>query len=140
MTYTWTVDLESTLSKRVDFFTGIITNYPGTLSKILKQKGIRVAKPTDRIPPSHMSNYVSHAGAVGCECSPIGPGKSCKITKPAEPGLACNCARSRDHRVGFKCLGGWIVLCSDPNSPYCKKPDTSYESCLQGRGDCDGYL
>lgn len=126
MTYTWTVDLESTLSKRVDFFTGIIRNYPlfetnfkiKFFTLILKQKGVRVAKPAERIPPPHMSDYASHAVAVGCVCSPISPEKSCKTTKSAEPGLACNCVRSSEYRFGFKCLGGWTVLCSDPNSPH----------------------
>ena len=110
MTYTWTVDLESTLSKRVDFFTGIIRNYPlfetnfkiKFFTLIFKQKGVRVAKPAERIPPPHMSDYASHAVAVGCVCSPISPEKSCKTTKSAEPGLACNCVRSSEYRFGFK--------------------------------------
>lgn len=34
---------------------------------------------------------------------------------------------------------GEEVDCANPESPHCKNPDTSYLSCLQGKGECNGY-
>lgn len=49
------------------------------------------------------------------------------------PGLACKCISS-----GVRC-DGEITSCADPNSKWCKQPAMNLETCLQGRGDCDGY-
>jgi hypothetical protein len=31
------------------------------------------------------------------------------------------------------------LVCQNPGSPQCRNPSTAFESCIQGRGDCQGY-
>ena len=49
-------------------------------------------------------------------------------------GLSCRCAYK-----GFWTCGGTVGQCLNPSSQYCKRPDKSIHSCIQGGGDCDGY-
>lgn len=58
----------------------------------------------------------------------------CHVVNRAPSGKACNCA----YKGAWGCSGE-VVGCTDPDSPFCKSPDKSRQSCLQGGGDCDGY-
>ena len=69
---------------------------------------------------------------AGCDCD-YHPG-GCSISRAAFTGSACQCK----YLGGWTC-GGSIVKCRDSSSQYCKNPDRSYNSCLQGGGDCEGY-
>lgn len=64
----------------------------------------------------------------GCSCSYSSGG--CSITKRAPNHYACRC-----HYVGAWTCWGRVELCDDFNSTFCKNPDTSLESCKNGRGD-----
>lgn len=132
MTYTWTLDKHSSLTWYVNYFDGIITNYPGTLATVLKEQGLQLAKPDDAIPPATSSNTIRYGGDYICECTYSSGG--CSVTKRAPSGLACQCT----YPFLWTCEG-WVVLCSDASNPKCKHPDLSKESCLQGRGDCGAY-
>ena len=48
--------------------------------------------------------------------------------------MACKC----NYRTFWTC-GGSVVQCKNSDSRYCKQPDKSINSCIQGGGDCDGY-
>merc|ERR1712240_680196 len=75
------------------------------------------------------------AAGLGCDCDHFcGSEGGCKITRPATPGLGCRC----DEQTSFACIGH-ETRCTDEGSPKCQNPDTSYESCLQGGGNCRGY-
>ncbi|XP_057296966.1 dermonecrotic toxin StSicTox-betaIB1i-like [Hydractinia symbiolongicarpus] len=133
MTYTWSVDRHSTLDWYTNYFTGIITNYPGTLANIVKNKKIKLATPSDIIPPATSSETVtSNSNYESCDCDYFSGG--CKIVKKAPKGMACQC----DYHFLWSCQG-WVVLCSDSNRDSCKSPDNSKQSCLEGRGGCGGY-
>ncbi|XP_057296967.1 uncharacterized protein LOC130625870 [Hydractinia symbiolongicarpus] len=133
MTYTWSVDKHSTLDWYTNYFTGIITNYPGILADIVKNKKIRLAAPSDIIPPALSSETVtSNSNYESCDCDYASSG--CKIVKKAPKGMACQC----DNYI-FRACQGWVVMCSDRNTDTCKNPNKSKQSCLEGRGDCEGY-
>merc|ERR1711862_976826 len=69
-----------------------------------------------------------------CDCSYFSTG-GCRITSPVnQPNTACRCSY-----MGFWTCTGTPHRCMDPNSKYCKMAGVSYEHCLQGAGDCDGY-
>lgn len=133
MTYTWTVDKHSTLEYYTRYFNGIITNYPGSLTKVLKQKGIKLATSDDRIPEAKRGLLETIASNYTCECSYSKGG--CKITKAAPKGLACHCKYS----FLWTCTGATVVQCISNESSYCTQPDLSKESCAQGSGECGGY-
>ena len=133
MTYTWTADKVSTLEYYTDYFTRIITNYPGSLSAVLRKNGIKLATNRDRIPAAIPGIIETDIRTYKCRCHYTNGG--CKIVEPAPKGLACRCKNS------FKktCSGATVVLCSDMEHPKCKIPDTSKEACIIGRGNCKGY-
>jgi len=133
MTYTWTVDKEVTLEYYTRYFNGIITNYPGSLAKIVKEQGIRLATVNDKIPQAIAGIVETDATKYFCECTYFKGG--CKVTKPAPKNLACRCKYS----FLWTCTQATIVLCPDVDHAKCKNPDMSKEACLLGRGDCGGY-
>lgn len=133
MTYVWTIDWPSSLANYINYFNGIITNHPGRLAKVVREKNIRLATPNDVIPPATSKVAVtSTEGYELCDCDYTSGG--CKITKPAPKGLACQCAK----RFWWSCKG-YVVLCSDNNSYYCSKSQTRKHACQLGRGNCNGY-
>ena len=71
------------------------------------------------------SNNVFGSGASG----------GCFITKPARSGKACKCSYVAP--LVFPCKGS-VVNCKDSNDNKCKQPDTSFQACQQGSGDCEG--
>ncbi|XP_057296753.1 uncharacterized protein LOC130625670 isoform X2 [Hydractinia symbiolongicarpus] len=133
MTYTWSVDRSYTLEWYSNYFTGIITNYPGLLAKVVKDKKIRLATHSDKIPAATSSTPLTNTDKYeSCNCDYY-PG-GCKIEKAAPKGYACQCT----YQGAWTCHG-WVVLCSDKDSRKCRFPDTSIESCREGRGDCGAY-
>ena len=75
---------------------------------------------------------ISDYPATACDCDYHSGG--CSISKPATPGNACKCSYK-----GFYTCKGSQTGCRDASSKYCKRPDTSIQSCFQGGGDCGGY-
>ena len=92
MTYTWSVDKKSTLEYYTRYFTGIITNYPGSLSEVLREQGIKLATNQDRIPAAVPGNIETDPATYKCPCHYVNGG--CKIVEPAPNGLACRCKHS----------------------------------------------
>ncbi|XP_066922651.1 dermonecrotic toxin LiSicTox-betaID1-like [Clytia hemisphaerica] len=132
MTYTWSVDLYKTMNYYSNYFNGIITNYPGILTGLLKLKGIPLAKPEDRIAPATSSKVATSHDSYLCECTYYSGG--CKVTKAAPKGLACQCT----YPFLWTCKG-WVVQCTDQAASQCQNPGTLKQDCLEGRGDCGGY-
>lgn len=72
-----------------------------------------------------------------CKCDWFS--SNCKISVEAEANMACKCTAT--WILGMfpdKCFGE-DVPCANPGHRYCKNPDKSYLSCLQGQGYCRGY-
>ena len=69
--------------------------------------------------------------AEGCDCDHRSGG--CVIVSKAPRGLACRC------KFGEWTCSGLIQNCRNRNSPKCRNPDASKESCELGGGDCGGY-
>lgn len=68
-----------------------------------------------------------------CDCDHANS-RGCIISEAAPPGKACRCYST----AGLRC-DGEVTDCKVPDDKYCKSPDDSIWSCLQGGGDCDGY-
>ena len=129
--YVWTIDKSSSMKQYIRSGTlGIMTNHPSRLSDIVKEQGIKKATPGSFIPPASSTNIIK--GLVPCDCD-YHPG-GCSINKAAPAGFACDCS----YKGAWTC-GGQNVTCLDDQSPFCKEPDTSIQSCAQGGGDCQGY-
>jgi glycerophosphoryl diester phosphodiesterase len=130
--YTWTIDKSSSMEQYIrKGALGIITNHPSRLNDLIYEKGIKLANPGSQIPTATSNNVIRSLTSCDCDYHPGG----CAISKAAPPGLACDCS----YYKGAWTCGGQNVTCLNPNSPYCKNPDTSIESCVQGGGDCEGY-
>ena len=67
-----------------------------------------------------------------CQCSYKSDG--CVISKAPLPNTACRC----EHTGPWKCSGA-SASCIEKDSKCCKTPDTSIHTCIEGRGNCDGY-
>jgi glycerophosphoryl diester phosphodiesterase len=65
-----------------------------------------------------------------CDCNYERGG--CYISRVAPKGTACRCS----YKGAWTC-GGSVTRCRDENSRYCRTPDASRASCLQGGGDCE---
>lgn len=133
LVYVWTLDKKDSMRKYIDNGAdGILTNLPGNLVEVAREKGLELAKPEDPIPVATNGNVVGGGGHCKCDCD-YHPG-GCRISKPARPGQACKCS----YKGAWTC-GGSVVACKNPNSPGCQNPDVSVASCVEGDGDCDGY-
>jgi len=132
MTYTWSIDRWDTMSYYINYFNGIITNYPGSLSKLLKQKGMKQATPSDIIPAATSAAVVTDDNSYLCECTYYKGG--CKVTKRAPDGLACQCI----YPFLWTCEG-WVVQCTNSESYACRRGGLTLSHCEEGRGDCGGY-
>jgi len=131
MTYTWTLDKDSSLSEAIQYYDGIMTNYPGALHDILKEKNIKLAQPGDLIKPSTRSAITSMSGRA-CDCDYSKGG--CTVSRLPPSGMGCKCS----YKGAWTC-GGDVVKCLNPDSAYCKSPQKSALTCIQGGGDCQGY-
>ena len=67
-----------------------------------------------------------------CDCD-YHPG-GCSISQAPPSNTACRCV----YKGGWTC-GGEITRCNNFLSLYCRHPDQSVRTCIQGGGDCDGY-
>ena len=67
-----------------------------------------------------------------CDCGYALDG--CFISKSPPRNIACKCI----HELPGTCTGT-IVQCLNTSSKYCISPDTTYNSCFQGDGNCEGY-
>lgn len=130
-TILWTIDKDSSLREFSQYYGGIITNYPGDLRKVLNEKGIRIATPSDQIPSAISGSLVTNPEPYSCDCKITWGG--CYISKTAPTGLACRCS---NHTLW--CVGA-TVLCLDPNNAKCVNPDDSEEACKMAGGNCGGY-
>ena len=70
----------------------------------------------------------------------------CVINTPAPPNKAVNCYNTFGTPPTFGMCHGAIVNCTNPESPFCKNPDNSYDSCIQApktsggwERNCEGY-
>ena len=72
-----------------------------------------------------------------CKCDWFGT--NCKISVPASENMACKCTAPKAIGIFPTTCTGEEVECANPGNKYCKHPDTSFLSCLQGQGDCYGY-
>ena len=136
LTYAWTFNRASKMKEVANYFNGIITNYPGTMAKIIKEQGIRLATPDDELPLTTKKHVITSTRGYDCSCKSKRIGwikRGCVISKAAPKNLACQCKKTL-----WWCKGS-IVACSDPYSSACKKPNLSRASCQQGRGNCKGY-
>ena len=132
MSYLWTVDSILNLNNDLNYVQGIITNYPGRLYTLLREKGMKLAEQGSIIPATSSSEVITNKTGYSCNCTYRHTG--CSISQAPPRGLACKCVMSE-----FKTCSGKIIQCHDPGSQYCRIPDISVYSCLQGRGDCQGY-
>lgn len=67
-----------------------------------------------------------------CECNNYGDG--CYISRASAQYTACKCLMNAS-----RSCWGEVENCLDHRSKFCKTPDESVYSCLQGTGNCDGY-
>jgi hypothetical protein len=132
LVYIWTIDKASSMANYIKKgANAMMTNNPSTLLNVVKEMGLTLAVPETPIPVAN-SSVVSGGGSCNCDCD-YHPG-GCVISKLAPVGKACKCT----YKGGWTC-GGSTVACKSATSPYCKRPDTTVNSCKQGGGDCDGY-
>lgn len=130
----WTHNKESTMEDFIHYYNGIINNFPSRLAKIAKKNGIKLAKPSARIPAADGdAELQTDASKFQCDCSYKFWRAGCVVKKPAPTDMACYCSRKF-----FSCKG-WVVKCTNQNSGSCHEPGTSFSDCYQGRGNCGGY-
>ena len=132
MSYIWTLDRTSSMKHYLPYVQGLMTNYPGDLDDVLREAGIKLATPSSTIPAATSSSVITSTSDLKCDCD-YHPG-GCSISRTAPKGLACKCIYK-----GLWTCGGEVSQCLDNNNYYCKNPDQSVHSCLQGNGDCEGY-
>jgi hypothetical protein len=75
---------------------------------------------------------LGYSGDSDCDCDYSDVG-GCTISKAAPQHSACMCV----YKGGWTC-GGEVTRCND-DFELCKKPDTTFQSCILGGGDCEGY-
>jgi len=131
LNYIWTIDKSSTaywyLAKGA---TGLMTNSPDDMVSLFRSSGFRLATAGSSFPPATSTNIISSVPGCDCDYHPGG----CRISYAPPVNWACNC----QYKGAWTC-GGDVVMCQDPNNPNCKNPTTSFDTCVQGRGDCQGY-
>ncbi|XP_029440461.1 uncharacterized protein LOC115080439 [Rhinatrema bivittatum] len=81
--------------------------------------------------PKHGTNRTVYPETCNCHYHCGG----CRISHVAPPIKACHCKYK-----GLWTCGGEVTDCVQPDAPYCKNPDRTLPSCLEGGGDCGGYL
>ena len=129
--YIWTIDKPDSAFEYLDRGAdGIMTNDPGPIVQRLLARGYTLATPGTFFPRA--TSRTVQTAVPNCDCS-YRPG-GCVVNSAATSTWACRCTYSG----GWTCAGS-AVICQDPSSAECRSPTTSFESCLQGRGDCQGY-
>ena len=90
MAYTWTIDKRSKLEKAAHYFNGIITNKPGVLYDIIKNKlHITLAGPRARIHPASRTSIIKSTSGFTCDCDYHKGG--CTISKAPQTGIILFC-------------------------------------------------
>lgn len=132
LNYIWTLDKKESMNQYIDAGAqGIITNYPDRLVGLLRERQIPLARAGTEMPARTDFDVSVITQTPSCNCSFKRNG--CTVSWPAPAGLACHC------NLAFGCTG-IPVACEDPFSPFCTTPGTARENCLQGGGNCEGYL
>ncbi|XP_029440458.1 uncharacterized protein LOC115080438 [Rhinatrema bivittatum] len=80
--------------------------------------------------PKHDTNRTVYLETCDCDYHCGG----CSISRVAPPNKACHCKYK-----GLWTCGGEVTDCKQPDAPYCKNPDRTLASCLEGGGDCGAY-
>lgn len=129
--YIWTIDKPETAATYLEKGAGgIMTNNPEGIVQQVRALGYTLAA-TGTVFPRAV-NTVVQTQVPSCDCN-YSPG-GCRISRAVQAGWACKC----EYKGAWTC-GGTPVVCQDPGSAACQRPSDSFESCLQGRGDCQGY-
>ncbi|XP_029440463.1 uncharacterized protein LOC115080440 isoform X2 [Rhinatrema bivittatum] len=81
--------------------------------------------------PQHDTNRTVYLETCDCDYHCGG----CSISRVAPPNKACHCKYK-----GLWTCGGEVTDCKQPDAPYCKNPDRTLASCLEGGGNCRSYL
>ncbi|XP_069098531.1 uncharacterized protein [Pleurodeles waltl] len=73
-----------------------------------------------------------HHGPDACDC--LFKAGGCMIGAAPPPDMACRCTK----KDPMTCVGE-VTGCAQPNAFFCKNPDKSLSTCLQGGGNCRAY-
>ena len=133
MTYIWTFDHASSLEKASRYFDAVITDFPDTLHDVIQKEGIPLAKPEGQFKIATSNTPITSTKEYECDCDYSSNG--CKLSKAPPAGFACKCS----HKGAWSCSGD-ITHCKDATDTFCRHPDMSFHTCIQGAGNCDGYL
>ena len=121
----------------------LTTIFPLPLLSRLSLAGLSLTSTPD-VEVSSSRQLQESSSSDTCDCvMPINnTARGCIITRAAPPGKACKCRvgtyEDRDKKIQI--CEGQVVKCGDASAASCKEPGTGVDSCLQGRGDCDGYI
>lgn len=138
----WTVDSESSWEEYyIAGARGMITNFIHNMLDWVARKGLHLTRPTletatEFAPPrwdwpDARREIVTKLGTCDCGYSAGG----CSIYKKAPAYSACRCV----YDGAWQC-SGQVVACDQSDHPLCTNPDKSILSCVQGGGDCGGYI
>lgn len=127
----WTIDHTKSFPLYYSFGArGIITNRIGALMNWVRENRIRLAVPGDNsLMPAKNKKPIFDPT---CKCKYSKGG--CVISQLPPKNTGCQCQKKL-----FYCSGR-VTMCTDPTSRHCKRPAYTAPSCLQGGGNCDGYM
>ena len=129
--YIWTLDKESSMRKYIDVgVNGIMTNDPGKLVRIVREKGLTLAGVHSPIAPARNNQLFNYSNKCDCDYHPGG----CSLSLPAPRFQTCDCK----YKGGWTCGGDLVTSCNRASN-YCINPDLSLQTCTLGKGDCLGY-
>lgn len=129
--FVWTIDITKSYRIYYSFGArGMITNRIGALMKWVRENNIKLATPGDSSLTPALNKKPILNPKCGCRYSNGG----CVLAQLPPPNTACQCQKTITH------CSGRVIMCTDPNSLHCKHPVYTQQTCLQGRGNCDGYI
>jgi len=129
--YIWTLDKESSMRKYIDEgVNGIMTNDPGKLVSVAREKGLTLAGVNSPIAPARNNQLFNYSNKCDCDYHPGG----CSLSLPAPRFQTCKCK----YKGGWTCGGDLVTSCNRASN-YCINPDLSLQTCILGHGDCLGY-
>jgi hypothetical protein len=130
LTYIWTIDKESSMKAYLDDGArGIITNEPGTLATVLKNRGARLAEPGERIPVSLSQQYVASTGSsVGTRCDSNSDCDNTACARPHANNADKVCCASNDTRN----YGGYDYCANMASGTAC------WSDAMCASGSCKG--
>jgi hypothetical protein len=131
----WTLDRAESMDAYIESGAGgVMINYPQEAVEAAARNGMALAKPGVRGQiPTATSSTMGGTPSHTCDYDYSKTG-GCKITTAAPAGWACQCK----YKGLWRC-GGSIATCADTANTKCDAPDTTFEACLQGDGNCHGY-